>query len=171
MNVHMRTIVVIFILMSLCRCHPNQNEFDDRFCDEISRYADTVGYRALIVFPAEKLNHNPENIIDGYVIGPCISSIIQNQKYLVLNSRKGKHIYIYTDLSSILKNTVYPLNYDNVKIDSVVSYIGYENKAVYTKEQIVCYLKKSKMLYKKNEKWNWNKQPDTLLLPKIIISQ
>lgn len=157
--------------MSFCCCSLKQNEFNDNFYDEISYYADTVVYRALIVFPAEKLNHNPDVGVDGYVIGPCISNIIKKQKYLLLNSKKGKHIYIYTDLSCILKNTVYPSKYDNVKIDSVISYINYENKAIYTKEQIVCYLKKSKMLYKKNRKWSWNWQPDTLFLPKIIISQ
>lgn len=167
----MRTIVFIFILLSLCCCHSNQNEFDDIFYDEISLYADTVDYRALIVFPAEKLNHNSDVKVDGYVIGPCITSIIKNQKYLLLNSKKGKHIYIYSDLSCILKNVTYPSNNDNVKIDSVISYVDYENKAIYTKEQIICYLKNTKMLYKKNGKWNWNQKPDTLFLPKIINSQ
>ncbi len=157
--------------MSLCGCNFKQNEFDDIFYDEISSYADSVSYRALIVFPAEKLNHNPDIRVDGYLIGPCISSVVKKQKYLLLNSKKGKHIYIYSDLTCILKNTVYPSIHDNVKIDSVISYINYENKTIYTKEQIVCYLKKSKMLYKKGKKWIWNWQPDTLFLPKIIILQ
>ena len=53
--------------MSLCSCRQNQNEFDDIFYDEIILYADTVDYKALIVFPAEKLNHNPDVKVDGYV--------------------------------------------------------------------------------------------------------
>ena len=167
----MKIILLIFFLLSLCCCHSKQNEFDDDFYDEISLYSDTVVYRALMIFPAEQLNHNPDIRIDGYVIGPCMVNILKDQKSLLLNSKSGKHIYIITDLSCIFKNAVYPTNDDNVEIDSVFLYKDYENKSVYTKEQIICYLKNAKMLYKMDGKWNWNCQPDTLFLPKIIISR
>lgn len=155
---------ILLLLLVSCRCDKTEEigfNFNKETSLAIEEYiSKNGGYDSYLLFPSRFL-FNDRKEYTGLLVGPMYKDIWNKDRIVCHFLVKNKNVYVMSDCSRFMQHKV------KIKYCNTDSVNIYGDEIIFSKDPLTNFIKRSCLLYYKENELQINMEPDTLFLPKI----